>query len=249
MTQPSAKLHQLGGSGPNLLLIHGFGSDRYSWVANTHALFPKATVWAVDLPGHGAAADNVGDGTVDTLTEAVATAISDLDGPLSVVGHSLGGAIALHLADRQPQRFHGMVLLAPAGLGGALDPCFLEGFPEIGTKEQALELLSSLVENQRLIQPAMGDHVLAMLGSQDRRSALRTIATGLKAIPRPPWPPQCPVDVIWGEEDAINPPPTDELPGVHRLPGVGHLPHVEKAAEVNRRIVSLLKNPAYPEAP
>ena len=44
-----AALHRLGGEGPDVLLIHGFGADRLSWLALAPQLFPLATVWALSL--------------------------------------------------------------------------------------------------------------------------------------------------------------------------------------------------------
>ena len=59
-------LHRLGGEGPDLLFIHGFGADRLSWLAVAPLLFDLATVWAVEYAGHGATRDDLGAG--DPLT-------------------------------------------------------------------------------------------------------------------------------------------------------------------------------------
>ena len=53
----------LGGEGPDLVLIHGFGSDRLSWAGNSPALMTVARVHSLDLPGHGdSLAAEAGDG-------------------------------------------------------------------------------------------------------------------------------------------------------------------------------------------
>ena len=62
-----AALHRLGGEGPDVLLIHGFGADRLSWLALAPQLFPVATVWAAEFGGHGAAGNDVGKGTLTDL--------------------------------------------------------------------------------------------------------------------------------------------------------------------------------------
>ena len=118
MTPPAARLHRLGGSGPDLLFVHGFGADRLSWAANAPQLTDAATVWTVDLPGHGSAPDAVGDGSAQALADAVARALPDLSGPALIVGHSLGGTVALHLAAAVPQVVRHLVLIAPAGPDG-----------------------------------------------------------------------------------------------------------------------------------
>ena len=56
-----AALHRLGGDGPDVLLIHGFGADRLSWLAPAPQLFPFATA-AAEYGGHGTAGNDVGDG-------------------------------------------------------------------------------------------------------------------------------------------------------------------------------------------
>ena len=59
-----AALHRLGCEGPDVLLIHGFGADRLSWLALAPQLFPFATVWACEFGGHGVAGNDVGKGTL-----------------------------------------------------------------------------------------------------------------------------------------------------------------------------------------
>lgn len=241
MTEAKANLHKLGGSGPDLLFIHGFGSDRYSWAANAPQLTDAATVWAVDLPGHGGSADAVGDGTALTLAHAVSGQLSQLSGPAVVVGHSLGGAVAVHLAGIAPQLLRRLVLIAPAGLGQTLDHDFLTAFPVLETQEEAQALLERLVIRKRLIAPAMTSHVLTALQSPSRRAALTSVAGALMCMPSLALP-ATPADLIWGEADAINPIP-DDLPNaasVLRLPATGHLPQVEATSKVNAVIRAAL---------
>ena len=78
----------LGGSGPPALLLHGFGADHLSWLANQNAIGTVATVSALDLPGHGDSPMDVGDGAVATLAQRVA-AVFDHKG-LSKALRSLG---------------------------------------------------------------------------------------------------------------------------------------------------------------
>ena len=110
----AAALHRLGGEGPDILFIHGFGADRLSWLALAPKLFPFGTVWAVEYAGHGMAGNDVGEGNPSDLSRAIAAQINGrLAAPL-VVGHSLGGTVALHLAARDDMDVSGLVLLAPA---------------------------------------------------------------------------------------------------------------------------------------
>jgi pimeloyl-ACP methyl ester carboxylesterase len=96
-------LHEIrgGGSGPggSYLLLHGLGGAAGVWTPFGQALEARTGAgWvAVDLPGHGRSewATPAGFGS---WAGAVARAVADVPGPLTVVGHSLGGAIALLLA-------------------------------------------------------------------------------------------------------------------------------------------------------
>ncbi len=94
-----------------MLLIHGSGMSARSWenqLRHPHAL----RMIAVDLPGHGASHSRPG-ASVDEYAAAVAELLIALDcGPVVVVGHSLGGSIAIALAARHPTLVRGLVLIA-----------------------------------------------------------------------------------------------------------------------------------------
>jgi pyruvate dehydrogenase E2 component (dihydrolipoamide acetyltransferase) len=236
MTVSPAALHRLGGEGPPVLLVHGFGADRYGWAANAHALMGTRTVWAVDLPGHGSAGNAVGDGSPAALAQGLAEAVEALPGPVPVVAHSLGGAVVLHAARLVPGAFDRMILISPAGLGQGIDGEFLASLPTLSTQEEAEALLARLVAKPRLVAP-MAAHVLAGLADRDRRVALSLIGAALSAAPPPPSP-DIHVSVLWGAEDRIVPLPRGPVLGIEPevIAGAGHLPHVEAAGAVNRHI-------------
>lgn len=236
-----AALHRLGGDGPDILLIHGFGADRLSWLALAPQLFPVATVWAAEYGGHGAAGNDVGDGTPSALAAAVESEISGkLRHPL-VVGHSLGGAVGLHLAASSTVDPTGIVLLSPAGLADIPDSSFVARLPEVTDGEAALALLQQLVVRKVLITRRMADAFVEALADAPRRTALRTVAAALVSGGPPlPFPPNCPFTVIWGASDVIVPPPQVPTPGLRMLPDVGHLPQVEAVGDVMEAITAHL---------
>lgn len=239
MVSPAA-LHRLGGDGPPVLFVHGFGADRYGWAANAHALMAGRTVWAVDLPGHGSAGNEVGDGSPATLALGLAEALDALPRPVPVVAHSLGAAVALHIASRTPSAFDRLILIAPAGLGYGMDTEFLVRFPTLSSQAEAEALLARLVAKPRLVAPMAG-HALSQLADPARRAALAVIATALSDVPSPA-PVGLPISILWGDEDRIAPLPGDRILGVEPevIAGAGHMPHVEAAGAVNRRLAALL---------
>lgn len=227
-----AALHRLGGRGPDVLLINGFGGDRLSWLAVAPQLFERASVWAVEFGGHGAAGNDVADGSAPALCAAIeAEAEGRLTRPL-VVGHSLGGTLALHLAARGTLDPAGLVLLAPAGVGKGPDLAFIEALPELDDGAAALELLQRLVVRKVLITRRMADAFVASLAGEGRREALRTIASAARTASPAPFPPEIPFTILWGASDGIVPPPDVPTPGLRMLPDTGHMPQVEAAAEV-----------------
>ncbi len=108
----------VGGEGPTLLLIHGIGGDWRTWEPVLDGLALNHHVVAVDLPGHGGSTKGPGDYSLGTL----ASALRDLSGALgiekaTVVGHSLGGGIAMQFAYQFPERCDRIVLVSSGGLG------------------------------------------------------------------------------------------------------------------------------------
>ncbi|MDX2053738.1 MAG: alpha/beta hydrolase [Polyangiaceae bacterium] len=106
-----------GGSGPVILFIHGLLQDSRTWDGVMTHLGPERRVVAVDLPGFGESEKPpLGrfEYTVDAFTEVVCDLYGGLDlGRAAVVGHGLGGAIALRLAAKHPELVSSLTLLAP----------------------------------------------------------------------------------------------------------------------------------------
>jgi len=109
-----------------IVLIHGFGSNKAHFSQNLEALAGSTgrAVYAVDLLGHGQSAKpqavsydcSLWDWQIETLVKDV------IGQKVFLVGHSLGGYIAMRLAAREPRQVAGLCLLAPAGRYGVLHP-------------------------------------------------------------------------------------------------------------------------------
>ena len=95
-----------------MVLIHGSGMNARSWVRQLNALAGRLRLAALDLPGHGES-DPAPRTSVEDYAGAVCDFIAALkSGPALVVGHSLGGAVAIALAARRPELVRGLVLIA-----------------------------------------------------------------------------------------------------------------------------------------
>ena len=114
--------HQVGyyaaGSGPALILVHGVASSSRTWRRVIPRLAERFTVVAPDLLGHGASAKLRGDYSLG----AHASGIRDLMVALGIdratlVGHSLGGGVAMQFAYQFPERIERLVLVGSGGLG------------------------------------------------------------------------------------------------------------------------------------
>ena len=103
-----------GGSGSPLLLVHGFGGAAWNF-SELVPLLPGRRLIVPDLPGHGGSSALPAT-TLAGFADALATF---LDSPTDVVGHSMGGVVALRLAERHPALVRRIVLAAAAGISSS----------------------------------------------------------------------------------------------------------------------------------
>ncbi len=96
-----------------ILLLHGYLESLDIWDGFTRLLQPHARVIALDLPGHGISEVKGPIHTMDFLADTVHAALLELNvAKCTVVGHSMGGYVALALAARHPEALEGLVLLS-----------------------------------------------------------------------------------------------------------------------------------------
>lgn len=236
------------GDGPPIVMLHGFGGDLNNWMFNQPMLAPDHETVAIDLPGHGQSAKDVGGGTVDMLTLAVIGTLDALEiDRAHLVGHSMGGAVALNLALTEPDRVASLTLVAPAALGKEINGAYITGFVAAGRRKELKPLLQDLFADQDLVSRDMVNDILKFKRLDGVDAALAALADGvfpggsqamvlrdrLEGL-------SAPVQVIWGKEDKILPVAHAEgLPsavGVYVLEDAGHMPHMEQASEVNALI-------------
>jgi pimeloyl-ACP methyl ester carboxylesterase len=117
---------------PTLLLIHGAGGRHLDWPAKVRFL-PETTVYALDLPGH-AQSEGPGRDTIDAYADDVAAFMEAVGlERVVLVGHSMGGAIALTLALRRTPQVVGLVLVGTSArlrVGEIILDNILPNFPK-----------------------------------------------------------------------------------------------------------------------
>ena len=150
----------LGEGDEVVLLVHGYGGDKNSWLFVQEPLSRTRTVHAIDLPGHGESAKDVGDGSLDTLA---ATVLGFLDavgvGRAHLVGHSLGGAVVTAVAAAAPDRVSALTLVAPVGFG-EVDASYLRGFAEAGSRRELRPHLGKLFADEGQVDRQLVDDLL-----------------------------------------------------------------------------------------
>jgi pimeloyl-ACP methyl ester carboxylesterase len=110
----------VGGEGPPLVLLHGLGGAASNWIELAPLLAGRFRLLIPDLPGHGRSGALRAAQSFDPLAECVATLLQREELPsAAIVGHSLGGTIALRLAALHPEAVSALVLAAPAGISSS----------------------------------------------------------------------------------------------------------------------------------
>jgi pimeloyl-ACP methyl ester carboxylesterase len=165
-------IYRTAGSGPPVVLIHGMVNSSRHWERVALRLADRYTLIAPDLIGHGDSATPRGDYSLG----AHAAVIRDLLAVLGVeratiVGHSLGGGVAMQFFYQFPQRVERLVLVSSGGLGHEVSP---------------LLRTAALPGASALLAAAADRHVLAGLAGAGARLRSRGVGIGvyLQAIAR-----------------------------------------------------------------
>ncbi len=220
-----------------MLLLHGFAADSRLWTTLAHPLARAGLrVLAPDLPGHGTTGIEAVD--LGQVTEAIA-ALLDVErrAPVSLVGHSLGAAVACRLARLRPGSVAALTLIAPVGLGCEIDGEFLTGMADAEAGGTIAHLRRRLAVRPPGIAPdvleasANGSHRLRALARAVARDGRQNIdiIPDLEAI-------TIPVRIVWGLEDRIIPwrhaLDAPSRVACHFIRGAGHVPHWDRSDEI-----------------
>lgn len=242
------------GDGPPLLLLHGFDSSFLEYRRLVPLLAERFQLVIPDLFGFGFSPRppqaSYGPEAVLQHLDALLTRL-DADGPIDVIGASMGGAVAVELARRQPERIKALLLLAPAGLTGRPMPV-----PPLLDRLGAWFLGRPGVR-RGLCRQAFADPDGEVGPPEEQIASLHLQCPGwaeaLAAFARSggfagcgaPLPAQ-PLHVIWGADDRILRPPLKQAAETllqhpaETFEACGHLPHIDQPQRVADRCLELL---------
>jgi pimeloyl-ACP methyl ester carboxylesterase len=244
------------GTGRSLVLLHGLLDDSEGW-AQLAAATHRPCV-AIDLPGFGGSSAPVRP-RISAYAEDVVLGLNELGlDRCTLVGHSLGGAVAAAVSERT-EIVHSLALLAPAGFGHIriAELITLPGVIDAAQLALPLALVSPLlitagystfVAHRRLPSRDLTDRLRKRAWHSG--PGVRAAATAIAAAGRSPngfanrrIAFEGPVAALWGEHDALVPTRHADavrfaLPQAHVevWPGMGHHPQRERPAQLDRYI-------------
>jgi len=246
--------YEVHGRGEPLVLIHGLATTRAIWRRVVPLLATTHQVIAIDVPGFGETPPAGPGFELDTVADDIARGLARL-GRFDLVGHSLGGAIAIALAERHPRTVRRLVLVAPAGLrplpGAAARVAGVAAARAIPLRRRGAALADTAWGRRLLMSPGTVDprsippaEVRAMLDAS--RGATR-IAAALESAASADLRKRLahlavPVGALWGEGDRII--PLGGLPPgapVVRIKGTGHIPMMEAPERFAALLEQLLR--------
>lgn len=259
------------GSGEVVLLLHGIAGSSQTWRSVVGPLSRKYRVVAPDLLGHGNSTKPRSDYSLGALSVLVRDILDQLGiARATIVGHSLGGGIAMQFVYQHPEYVQRLILIASGGLG-----------PDVGMLLRAAslpgaELVLPLIAPRQLVPAGerlwawlrsigvesprgeeMWIHYSSLSDGPTRQAFLRTLRSvvdhrgqAVSAISRLNSRTEFPVMAIWGERDPIIPlkhayAAQEARPDVRLevLTGVGHFPQAERPTAVVELIDDFITAP------
>jgi pimeloyl-ACP methyl ester carboxylesterase len=260
--------YRRAGSGPALLLVHGIVGTNGTWDAVLPELARTHTVIAPDLPGHGQSGSSAGDYSVGALAATLRDLLLALGiERATVVGHSLGGGVAMQFTYLFPEHAERLVLISSGGLGRSVNlvlrSAALPG-SELVTAGLGLATLAGgralravgLLRPERASAPAreLARSVESLADRETRQAFLATLRAVVGPVGQRVFAGDrlylaqaMPTLIVWGAKDPIIPAghgrrAHDAMPGSELvvLPGVGHFPPLEAPRELTAALRAFL---------
>jgi len=247
------------GPGPVVVLLHGFPLDRTFWRCQRETLGSMYRVIAPDLRGHGRSAAPAGVYTIGEMAHDVVELLDALEvrEPVVVVGHSMGGYLALDLAVNHARRLRGLVLINTRA--GADAPATATVREELARQVEASGTAEAVVGSMigKMFAPGSYERHAVAVGetkAQMERTSAVGVAGALRGMAiRPDRTADLaaiavPSLVITGSEDQMIPPSESRsmaaaIPGATlvEIAGAGHMAPIEEPAAVNAALLEFLR--------
>ena len=210
-----------GGGEKVVVFLHGFVDTHVAWQGIQDAIALEARTLAFDLPGYGKSVDYPDASRTRAAVEALRQEMVHRQlGPVHLVGHSRGGAIAALLALAKPDLVASMTLLAPGGFGTEINYRLLSRYAEAETAAELKAIMENMYGWNNPVSDDTVRHMVEMRKVDGQRDQLIEIARYMHrdgkqgVIPREQIASlSMPVKVLWGTQDRVL--PTRQA---HRLP-------------------------------
>ncbi len=249
-------VYRVAGSGPTVVLIHGMVNSSRHWEAVAGRLASSHRVVAPDLIGHGDSATPRGDYSLGAHAASIRDLLTTIGVErATIVGHSLGGGVAMQFFYQFPQRTERLVLISSGGLGHTVSPLLrsaaLPGVSALLAATIHERLLGGLADTGRRLRQRdvrLGVHMQALAralrpleNAEARHAFLQTLRAVIdvhgqrvSATDRLYLLESMPTLIVWGERDNTIPllhgrQAHEAIPNSHfqTLPGAAHFPHLE----------------------
>jgi pimeloyl-ACP methyl ester carboxylesterase/CRP-like cAMP-binding protein len=273
------QIHAVEEGHPNrqvALLIHGWSSSWYAMSPLIKLLGQRFRAIAIDLPGYGASPPLPERVTIPAYADILANFVERVtDGPVVLVGHSMGGMTSLTMALRHPEVVERMVLIDPT-ISGRLSQAINLTISPI-TMMERFGLGSWLVSSFERTIVGITDRIMRPVSFAERSGITRNEHLRIQADVRHPGQGkvraecffamrdndlrgklsqiQAPSLVLWGAEDNTVPlrdagVVADEWPtaDLRIIPKAGHWPHFETPDAVRRQVAAFLGLPLFSNA-
>ena len=256
------------GTGPPVILIHGFGGSMWQWEYQQHALSQHFRVITLDLPGSGLSDKPEIDYRPDQMLDYFVGFMDGVKIPqATLVGNSMGAGLAIGMALAHPSRVDKLVLidglpqqvmtkLTSPSVRRALEtsaPSWLVSFGNMLFGRLMTEsVLKEIVHDPALLTPAV---IERSDRNRQRPGLIKPLLTVRKNLPL--WESGFatrigdiihPTLVIWGEEDRVFPIAVGEelhqtIKGSRfiRIPTAGHIPQWERPDMVNQELIAYIR--------
>lgn len=235
---------EFGGAGEPLVLLHGLSGSARWWGRNVRALAKEFRVVVPDVIGFGRTRCPGPLPDMDRTAEVLAEWLERTSpGPVNLVGHSMGGQIAVHLAARFPERVKRLVLVDAAGIARPVTPLNLMRFA------------AEVAPPSRWGDPSFLPVIVGDALTAGPRTLLRALLHIVRDDVCPLLPGiRAPTLVVWGERDTLVPLAhaeefRREIPDARLviLPGAAHNPMVDRANDFNRVVAGFLRGESVGE--